>query len=89
MSINIFEIYQDGNAINVRKQNSMNGWDINHIMHTDILNEKTQKLIDEIYNCIENENFDQAEELVDQLAKITDEMNVEVVRARTLIHRKR
>ena len=86
---NIFEIYQDGNAINVRKQNPMNGWDINHIMHTDILNEKTQKLIDEIYNCIENENFDQAEELVDQLAKITDEMNVEVVRARTLIHRKR
>lgn len=86
---NIFEIYQDGNAINVRKQNPMNGWDINHIMHTDILNEKTQKLIDEIYNCIENENFDQAEELVDQLEKITDEMNVEVVRARTLIHRKR
>lgn len=90
---NIFEIYQDGNAINVRKQNSMNGWDINHIMrdfmHTDILNEETQKLIDEIYNCIENENLDQAEELVDQLAKITDEMNVEVVRARTLIHRKR
>lgn len=90
---NIFEIYQDGNAINVRKQNPMNGWDINHIMrdfmHTDILNEETQKLIDEIYNCIENEIFDQAEELVDQLAKITDEMNVEVVRARTLIHRKR
>lgn len=90
---NIFEIYQDGNAINVRKQNPMNGWDINHIMrdfmHTDILNEETQKLIDEIYNCIENENFDQAEELVDQLARITDEMNVEVVRARTLIHRKR
>ena len=90
---NIFEIYQDGNAINVRKQNPMNGWDINHIMHdfmhTDILNEETKKLIDEIYNCIENENLDQAEELVDQLAKITDEMNVEVVRARTLIHRKR
>lgn len=90
---NIFEIYQDGNAINVRKQNPMNGWDINHIMrdfmHIDILNEETKKLIDEIYNCIENENFDQAEELVDQLAKITDEMNVEVVRARTLIHRKR
>lgn len=90
---NIFEIYQDGNAINVRKQDPMNGWDINHIMrdfmHTDILNEETQKLIDEIYNCIENENFDQAEELVDQFAKITDEMNVEVVRARTLIHRKR
>lgn len=55
----------------------------------DILNEETKKLIDEIYNCIENENLDQAEELVDQLAKITDEMNVEVVRARTLIHRKR
>lgn len=90
---NIFEIYQDGNAINVRKQDPMNGWDINHIMrdfmHTDILNEETKKLIDEIYNCIENENFDQAEELVDQLARITDEMNVEVVRARTLIHRKR
>ena len=90
---NIFEIYQDGNAINVRKQDPMNGWDINHIMrdfmHTDILNEETQKLIDEIYNCIENENFDQAEGLVDQLARITDEMNVEVVRARTLIHRKR
>lgn len=90
---NIFEIHQDGNAINVRKQNPMNGWDINHIMsdfmHTDILNEETQKLIDEIYNCIENENLDQAEGLVDQLARITDEMNVEVVRARTLIHRKR
>ena len=59
------------------------------ILCIQILNEETQKLIDEIYNCIENENFDQAEELVDQLARITDEMNVEVVRARTLIHRKR
>lgn len=71
----------------------MSGWDINHIMkdfmHTDILNQKTEAIIDQIHEYIDNEEFDRAEKLVDQLAELTSEMTLDVVRARTLIHRER
>lgn len=89
----IFEIYQKDDGIVVTKRGIMSGWDINHIMkdfmHTDILNQKTEAIIDQIHEYIDNEEFDRAEKLVDQLAELTSEMNLDVVRARTLIHRKR
>ena len=58
-------------------------------MHTDILNQKTEAIIDQIHEYIDNEEFDRAEKLVDQLAEPTSEMTLDVVRARTLIHRER
>lgn len=89
----IFEIYQKDDGIVVTKRGIMSGWDINHIMkdfmHTDILNQKTEAIIDQIHEYIDNEEFDRAEKLVDQLAELTSEMNLDVVRARTLIHRER
>lgn len=89
----IFEICEEDGNINVRKQPSMSGWDVNYIMkeymHTDVLNRKTAKLIDQMYEYIDSDEFDEAEKLADELAQMTDEMNLNVVRARTLIHRNR
>jgi predicted ATP-binding protein involved in virulence len=88
----IFEIYEDED-IKVRKRPSMSGWDINHIMsefmHTETLNQKTRILIDQMHEHIDSGDFDGAEELADELAEMTDELNVEVVRARTLIHKRK
>lgn len=89
----IFEVYEEGGNIEIRKRPSMSGWDVNYIMqefmHTNILNQKTERLIDLMYEHIDNDEFDEAEKLADELARMTDEMNVNVVRAKTLIHRKR
>lgn len=89
----IFEIYEEQGNIEVRKQPSMSGWDLNHIMkefmHTNVLNKKTESLLDLMYEHIDNDEFDEAEKLADKLAQMTDEMNLNVVRARTLIHRNR
>lgn len=89
----IFEICEEDGNIKVRKQPPMSGWDVNYIMkeymHTDVLNRKTAELIDQMYECIDSDEFDEAEKLADELAKMTDEMNLNVVRARTLIHRNR
>lgn len=89
----IFEICQEEDDICVKQHASMSGWDINYIMqefmHTDVLNKKTDELINEIYDAIDQNDFEHAEKLVDELAQLTDDINVNVVRARTLIHRKR
>lgn len=58
-------------------------------MHTNVLNKKTENLLDLMYEHIDNDEFDEAEKLADKLAQMTDEMNLNVVRARTLIHRNR
>ena len=89
----IFEIYEEDGNIQVRKQPPMSGWDVNHIMkefmHTNVLNRRTEELIGRMYDYIDNDEFDEAEKLADELAQMTDEMNLNVVRARTLIHRNR
>ena len=88
----IFEIYEE-ETIKVRKQPAMSGWDVNSIlqnfMHTSILNQKTEELIERIHDLITKKEYAEAEELTNQLAQMTDEFNLEVVRARTLIHRYR
>ena len=89
----VFEIYEEDGNIKVRKKPSMSGWDMNDIMqqfiHTKILNQKTEHLIDLMYEYIDNQEFEKAEKLADELAQMTNETNTNVVRARTLIHRNR
>lgn len=89
----IFEIYEEDGNVSVRKQPSMSGWDANSIlnkfMHTRALNKQTEELIDQIFDEIDEGELDEAEKLVDKLAQMTDELNLNVVRARTLIYRKK
>ena len=89
----IFELYEEDGNIKVRKQPSMSGWDVDYIlqtfMHTKTLHEETEALIEKMYQYIDNGQFDEAEELANELAQMTDETNINVVRARTLIHRNR
>lgn len=89
----IFEIYEEDGSIEVREQPSMSGWDINDIlqkfMHTDVMNSRTEELIERMFEDIDENKLDEAEKLADTLAQMTDELNLNVVRARTLIHRKR
>jgi hypothetical protein len=93
--VNIFEICEnaENKCIEITKRPPMNGWDINHIlsdfMHTSYLNINTKELVDRMYDAIENGEINEAEELVNKLASITDELNVDVVRARTILHRRR
>jgi predicted ATP-binding protein involved in virulence len=93
--VNIFEICEnaENKCIEITKRPPMNGWDINHIlsdfMHTSYLNINTKELVDRMYDAIENGEINEAEELAIKLASITDELNVDVVRARTILHRRR
>lgn len=89
----IFEICEKDGNISIKKQPSMSGWDTNTIlnkfMHTKAVNRQTEELIDQIFDNIDEGELDEAEKLVDKLAQMTDELNLNVVRARTLIYRKR
>lgn len=92
-TINIFELKETDGEIKVIKRPSMQGWDTNYIlkefMDTPNLSEKASKLIRSIRDNIKEENYDKADELVDQLCEMTDGLNEEVVRARAIIARRR
>ena len=87
--VQIIRLYEDEGQIQAEQMEPMNGWDVNTIledyMDTSPLNEKTARLILNLKENIKQENFEKAEELVDQLADMTNEMNPEVVRGRILI----
>lgn len=89
----IFRLNEVDDEIRIEKMKPMLGWDINHIlkefMDTPNVSISTSKLIRAIRDNIKDENYDYAEELVDQLCKMTDGLNEEVVRARAIIARRR
>lgn len=90
---NIFRLNEVDDEIRIEKMKPMLGWDTNHIlkefMDTPNVSISTSKLIRAIRDNIKDENYDYAEELVDQLCKMTDGLNEEVVRARAIIDRRR
>lgn len=90
---NIFRLNEVDDEIRIEKMKPMLGWDTNHIlkefMDTPNVSISTSKLIRAIRDNIKDENYDYAEELVDQLCKMTDGLNEEVVRARAIIARRR
>lgn len=92
-TISIFELKERDGEIEVIRQPSMQGWDTNHIlkefMDTPNVSEKASRLIRSIRDSIKEENYDKADELVDQLCEMTDGLNEEVVRARAIIARRR
>jgi predicted ATP-binding protein involved in virulence len=69
------------------------GWDINTIlekyMGTNSINLGTKEKMDKMFEMIEQEKYDEAEMLADEIERITDSENINVVRARILINRGR
>lgn len=87
--IAIVKLEEEQNHIVARRINSLIGWDINTIleeyMGTNYRNEQTNQLIENMYALIEQGKYDEAEQLVNRLEKMTDSKNPAVVRARILI----
>lgn len=71
----------------------MDGFDANYIleefMGTKSLNPKTEALIDEIYEHIQNGHYEQAEQQTRILEKMTNSCHPDVIRADMLIKRER
>ncbi len=92
-SYNIFCVEKENEVINYKKISSLIGWDSNYIlkcfMGAENLNLSTQKLIEDMYDAILEEDFDRSEELVDILEKLTDTAHEDAVKARMLIRRGR
>ena len=92
-SVSIFELKEEDDEIQIVKIRNLLGWDTNQIlkmfMDTPIISKETETLIRNIRNSIKEENYDEAEELVEKLCGMTDELNEEVVRARAIIARRR
>lgn len=62
---------------------------LEELMDTPSLNNNTNKLIEQLYSCIQSCNFDEAETIADKLDNLSNGMNCDVVKARTLIRRGR
>lgn len=71
----------------------LNGWDVNTIleeyMGTSSINLDTKAKINKMFELIDEEEFDEAEKLADEIEQMTDSENLSVVRARVLIARGR
>lgn len=87
--VNIIRLQEADGKVEVRQIEPLNGWDVNTIleeyMDTNALNEQTEHLIGQMNQYIFEKKYDEAEELVNQLASMTDEKNTDVVRGRILI----
>lgn len=91
--VNLFSLSHETEGVIVQQMSPLNGWDVNTIlsdfMDTQKINKKTQELIDQIHNLIEEKRFDEAEKQIDKLEDMTDSENIEVVRGRVLIARRK
>lgn len=71
----------------------LKGWDVNTIleeyMGTSSINLDTKAKIQNMFELIDEEKFDEAEKLADEIEQMTDSENLSVVRARVLIARGR
>lgn len=90
-NVQIIRLYEEeeNHQILAEPMAPMNGWDVNSIledyMGTEVYNEKTIELLKKINVCLNNKDYMEAEILVNQLAQMTSEENIKVVRARILI----
>lgn len=67
------------------------GWDANvileEVMNTSSVNQDIKRMIDEMYKCIEDKKYDEAEKIVDILDKKTNGYADGISKARILISR--
>ena len=90
-SVNLLYLYNEGNEILFKTYESFVGWDANvileEVMNTSSVNQDIKKMIDEMYKCIEDKKYDEAEKIVDILDKKTNGYADGISKARILISR--
>lgn len=91
--INIFELERNENGIEITEMPSLRGWDSNYIletyMGTSSLNLDVKGKISHMFTLIKNKKYQEAEAYADELEKLTDSANPNVISARMLISRGR
>ena len=92
-AFNIYGFERADNVVFVNKINSLVGWDSNYIlgefMNTDVVNKATEEMISKMYEYISLKRYDEATELMEKLARLTDSAHEDVVKAQILIARGR
>lgn len=90
-SVNLLYLYNEGNEILFKSYESFVGWDANvileEVMNTSSVNQDIKRMIDEMYKCIEDKKYDEAEKIVDILDKKTNGYADGISKARILISR--
>lgn len=91
--VKIIKLETQNDKVEARTIPSLRGWDSNTIleeyMETSSINLDTKKKIDKMFQLIQEEKFDEAEKIADEIEQMTDSENLSVVRARVLIARGR
>lgn len=90
-SVNLLYLYNEDNEILFKTYESFVGWDANvileEVMNTSSVNQGIKRMIDEMYKCIEDKKYDEAEKIVDILDKKTNGYADGISKARILISR--
>lgn len=90
---NILSLVREEDNIKCSFLTSLYGLDSNtvleDILKTDSMNAMLKNRIDKMYECIETQDFDEAETLADLIDEITLQRNTDTVRARILIKKGR
>lgn len=92
-SFNLFYLCNKDHKVSLQQYKSFMGWDSNvileEVMQTSSVNIEIKRLLEEMYTCIEEKKFDEAEAIADELDKISDGYADGVAKARILIARGR
>lgn len=84
---------RENNNIEFTELRPLNGWDVNDIlgnfMNTPEINADTQKLIDEIYDNIDFNNFEIAEKLIAELRQKTNSNNKTVIELQFILNKRK
>ena len=87
----VFALYKMENEITCDTMNSYFGLDSNTVLEdafkTDSVNAEIKDKIKLMYRYIEKRDFDRAEEIIDQIDRLTLNRNVDTVRAKVLIRK--
>lgn len=91
--VNIFNVKMVENNVVVKKEKNMALFDINAIfaeyMETPFRTQEAIEFSDKVYKCIQDKEFDLAQQLVDEWLERTDSLNPEVIKAQMAIKRGR
>lgn len=90
---NLFELRQEENITNIRRVPTLEGYDVNHILHsymgTSERNKSVEKQFHEFYVLVENKKFSEAELLLQKLKDLTDENYSEIIDADMVLKREK
>ena len=90
---NVYALSRNGSDIQVVQTTGMFGMDSNSIledkMETDSVSTIIKQKTEEMYSLLELKDFDGAENIADEIDELTQNRNIDTVRARVIIRRGR